>query len=256
MIGPLIGMVHLGPLPGSARFEGDMGAVVGAAVTDARALAEAGFDAVMVENLGDAPFFAETVPHETVAGMTRCVTAISVAVDVPVGVNVLRNDALAAVAIAAATGAVAIRVNVLAGTMFTDQGAITGRAADVARLRRRIAPHIDVLADVHVKHAVPPPGWSVAEAARDTWYRAGATGLVVSGTSTGHELRLADLDAVREAVPDAPLYAGSGVTAATAPGLLERCAGLIVGTSIKRDGKTENGVDPGRASALVEAVRS
>ena len=256
MIGPLIGMVHLGPLPGAPRYAGHLAEVLEAARRDAAVLAAAGFDALMVENFGDAPFFADDVPDATVAALTRCVTAVTDVVDLPVAVNVLRNDALAAVAVAAATGAAAIRVNVLAGTMFTDQGPITGRAAEVARLRRQLAPDIGVLADVHVKHAVPPAGWSLADAARDTWERAGATGLVVSGVGTGHALDLDDLEAVAGAVPDAPLYAGSGATAATAPALLEHCAGVIVGTAVKVDGVTTNPVDPGLAGAFVEAARA
>jgi len=255
MIGPLIGMVHLGPLPGAPRYSGDLAAVTAAARRDARVLADAGFDALMVENFGDAPFHGDDVPDVTVAALTRCVTAVTEAVDVPVAVNVLRNDALAAVAIAAATGAAAIRVNVLAGTMFTDQGPLTGKAAEVARLREQLAPGIEILADVHVKHAVPPAGWSLGDAARDTWERGGATGLVVSGVGTGHALDPADLETVAAAVPDAPLYAGSGVTAASAAALLEHCAGLIVGTAVKVDDITANPVDPAVAEAFVKAVR-
>ena len=104
MIGPLIGMVHLGPLPGAPRFSGDLAGVVDAARRDAAVLAAAGFDALMVENFGDAPFHGDDVPDATVAALARCVTAVTEAVDLPVAVNVLRNDALAAVAIAAATG--------------------------------------------------------------------------------------------------------------------------------------------------------
>jgi hypothetical protein len=255
MIGPLIGMVHLGPLPGAPRYAGNLSAIIEAARRDATLLAEAGFDALMVENFGDAPFHGDDVPDATVAALTRCVTAVTEACDLPIGVNVLRNDALAAVAIAAATGAAAIRVNVLSGTMFTDQGPLTGRAAEVARLRKLLAPDIEILADVHVKHAVPPAGWSLSDAARDTWERGGATGLVVSGSGTGHPLDEADLATVAAAVPDAPLYAGSGVTAASAPRLLEHCAGLIVGTAVKVDGATNNPVDPAIAAAFVEAVR-
>ena len=255
MIGPLIGMVHLGPLPGAPRYDGNLSDVIDAARRDAVTLAEAGFDAVMVENFGDAPFHADDVPDVTVASLTRCVDAVADAVTIPFAVNVLRNDALAGVAIAAATGATAIRVNVLAGTMFSDQGPLIGRSAEVARLRRELAADLEVLADVHVKHAVPPAGWSLADAARDTWERGGATALVVSGSGTGHALDPADVDTVAQAVPDAPLYAGSGVTAASAPTLLERCAGLIVGTAIKADGSISHPVDAGLAEAFVKAAK-
>ena len=255
MIGPLIGMVHLAPLPGSPRFAGDLDRVIAEAVTDATRLADAGFDALLVENFGDAPFFADDVPKITVASMTRAVVAVIDAVGVPVGVNVLRNDALAAIAIAAAAGGSFIRVNVLSGVMSTDQGAITGRAAEVSRLRASIAPDLTVLADVFVKHAVPPPGLTVERAAIDLWERSGADGLVVSGVGTGRPLDHERLTAVHAAVPDAPLYAGSGIDTDTVAGLLETCAGVIVGTAVKESGKTTSPVDPIRAAALVAAAR-
>jgi membrane complex biogenesis BtpA family protein len=186
--------------------------------------------------------------------MTRIVAAVAEAVDLPVGVNVLRNDALAAIAVATASGASFIRVNVLSGTMYTDQGPITGRAAEVARLRAAIDPGLEVLADVFVKHAVPPPGLTLEQAAQDLWGRGGADGIVVSGSGTGQGIDPSRLHAVRAAVPQAPLYAGSGVDASTVAGLLETCTGVIVGTSIKERGWTAAPVDPERAAALVAAA--
>lgn len=178
-------MVHLGPLPGTPRFRNDLDAVIAAAVADAERLTEAGFDGVGVENFGDAPFFRDDVPKVTVAAMTRAVAAVAEAVDVPIGVNVLRNDAKAALAIASVTGAAFIRVNVLSGTMWTDQGLVVGDAAEVLRLRTVIAPDTAILADVFVKHAVPPPGTTLGEAAEELAGRALADAIIVSGTSTG-----------------------------------------------------------------------
>ena len=255
MIGKLIGMVHLGPLPGAPRYRGDLTTVLESACEDARRLSAAGFDAVIVENFGDAPFYADDVPKVTVAAMTRAVTAVAEAAGIPVGVNVLRNDAMAALVVAIASGATFVRVNVLAGVMHTDQGTITGRAADVARLRATLAPEVEVLADVFVKHAPPPPGLTVGQAASDLWERAGADGIIVSGAGTGRALDLSQLETVRAAVPDAPIFAGSGVTAATIAGLLRICDGAIVGTSVKENGVTTAPVDPARARALVAAAR-
>lgn len=249
----LVGMVHLGPLPGSARFAGDLGAVVGAAEADAHTLAAAGFDAVMVENFGDAPFFADDVPTITIAAMTRAVLAVSSA-GLPIGVNVLRNDALGAMAVAAASGADFIRVNVLSGTMFTDQGPITGRAAELARTRANLAPGVRVFADVFVKHATPPAGLTVEHAARDLWERAGADAVIVSGAGTGQPVDRDRLTRVAAAIPGAPLYVGSGATPDDARYLLATCAGLIVGTAIKVDGHTTGPIDPERARAFVLAV--
>ena len=150
MIGPLIGMVHLGPLPGSPGYAGDLDGVVRAAVTDARTLSSAGFDAVLIENFGDAPFFADNVPAATVAAITRAATEVSASIDLPIGINVLRNDAIAAISIAAAVNAAFVRINVLTGEMTTDQGPIIGKAAEVARLRTSLGADIEVAADVMV----------------------------------------------------------------------------------------------------------
>lgn len=251
----LIGMVHLRALPGAPGFDGDLDAVIAAAADDAKVLATAGFGAVMVENFGDAPFFAEDVPKATIAAMTAAVGAVRAAAGVPIGVNVLRNDAPGALAVAAATGAAFIRVNVLSGTMYTDQGPITGRAADVARARQAIAPEVAVLADVFVKHATPPPGLTLEHAARDTAERAGADALVISGAGTGSATAINDLRRVRAAVGGFPLLAGSGVDANTIGEVLTVAHGAIVGTSIKEGGITTNRVDPARAAELVAAFR-
>jgi uncharacterized protein len=254
MIRGLIGMVHLGPLPGSPR-PAPLEATIDAAVADATALQAAGFDALMIENFGDAPFFADDVPNITIAAMTRVVATIATEVDLPVGVNVLRNDGLAAVAVAAASGAEFIRINVLSGSMSTDQGPIVGRAAEVARLKATVAPGLVVLADVMVKHATPPPGLTITQAAVDLWERAGADGIIVSGVGTGQAIAEDDLAEVHSAVPEAPLFAGSGVNAATVGSILQVCAGAIVGTATKADGITTGPVDPARAAAIVEAAR-
>jgi membrane complex biogenesis BtpA family protein len=250
----LIGMVHLGPLPGSPRNGGDIAEVVTAAVADAHTLIDAGFDAVLVENFGDAPFFPDDVPKATVAAMSHVVGAVA-ALGVPTGVNVLRNDALAAIAIAAATGAAFIRVNVLSGVMFTDQGTITGRAAEVARLRSALAPQVRVFADVFVKHATPPPGLTLERATADLWERSGADAIVVSGPGTGKAVDRSHLEGVAAAAPGAPLYIGSGANAESAARLLQVCSGLIVGTAVKRDGVTTAPVDSERARALVRAAK-
>ena len=236
-------MVHLGPLPGSPGFDSDLDEVIARAIADARTLADAGFDAVMIENFGDAPFFADAVPPITVASISVAAAAIGDAIDIPIGINVLRNDALAALAVAAAVGARFIRVNVLSGTMFTDQGPIVGRAAEVARTRKALTPGTLVFADVFVKHATPPPGSSLRLAATDLWGRGGADALIVSGDGTGSPVDPDRLTEVASAVPGAPLYVGSGVTEKSVGALLVAATGVIVGTALKVGGVTTGPVD-------------
>lgn len=251
----LIGMIHLGPLPGAPRFTGSFEEVLENAIADAQTLTDAGFDALMIENYNDVPFFADEVPPVTVAAMARAVATLRAAVDVPLGVNVLRNDALAAISIAAACDAQFIRVNVLSGSMYTDQGLIEGRAAEIARLRMELSPDVEVLADVFVKHATPPAGLTIQDAAADLWHRGMADALIVSGVATGKPPTDKTIDQVKSAVPDAPLLIGSGATKGRLAKLKTKVDGVIVGTDVKKAGKIGNEVDPKRAKAFVRAAR-
>lgn len=231
-----------------------MDRVLDSAERDARLLEQGGVDAIMVENYGDTPFFPGRVPSETTAAMTAAVLAVRRSIGVPVGVNVLRNDAATALSICAATGASFIRVNVHTGAMLTDQGWIGGKAHETLRLRQRLGSNAAILADVFVKHATPPAGLTIEDAARDMWERGHADGLIVSGTGTGTPTSLADLERTKAAVPGALLLIGSGLTRDNALSLLRVADGAIVGTSLKRDGRAENEVSLERVRQLIDVV--
>jgi membrane complex biogenesis BtpA family protein len=254
--GPVIGVVHLLPLPGSPRYDGRLSAVVARAVRDARAYARGDADALVVENYGDAPFFKDALPPETVASLALCAAAVREAVPLPVGVNALRNDARAALGIAAALDLAFLRVNVHAGVCATDQGLLEGRAAETLRARRALGTKALILADAHVKHGRPLFAGSVADAARDLVTRGGADGVIVSGAATGAPTDLADLRAVREALPRGYVLAGSGVRAETVAEVLEFADAVIVGTALKRGGRTQAPVDVARVRRFVRAARA
>ncbi|MGQ0614379.1 MAG: BtpA/SgcQ family protein [Planctomycetaceae bacterium] len=254
--GPVIGVVHLLPLPGSPRHAGGMARVVRRAVADARAYQAGGVDAVIVENYGDAPFFKESLPPESVAALAVCAAEVRDAVRLPFGVNALRNDAAAALGVAVATGASFVRVNVHAGVVATDQGLLEGRAAETLRARAALGCEAGILADAHVKHGRPLFAGSVLQAACDLLERAGADGVILSGEATGAPTDPDELRTVREALPRAFLLAGSGVTRASVAAVLRHADAVIVGTALKKGGRTAAEVDRARVRAFVRAARA
>ncbi len=253
---PIVGMVHLLPLPGAPRWGGSMAAVLERALADAQALGDGGVHGILVENFLDAPFFPDRVPPETVAAMAIAVAEVARVARVPVGVNVLRNDAAAALAVAAATSARFIRVTVHTGAMLADQGWLEARAHETLRLRRALFPADPpaILADVLVKHAVPPAPLDLAQTARDTWHRGLADGLVVSGEGTGAPTDPARVERVKAAVPEAPVWVGSGMTAENAARLLAAADGAIVGSALARGGRAGAGIDPARVQRFMAAI--
>ena len=252
----LIGVVHLRPLPGSPRWRGDIESVIQSAVNDARAYERGGAHALFIENFGDVPFTKGNVAPETIAAMAVAGRAVRQAVKLPVGFNVLRNDACAALALCAVCGGAFIRVNVHTGAMLTDQGLIEGNAYETLRHRQRLCPGVQIFADVHVKHAVPLGNWTIEDAARDTVERGLADALIVSGAGTGLATDLADVERVRRTAPGTKILLGSGVTLANARDFLPVADGFIVGTSLKVRGKVENPVDSSRVAALARAIRT
>lgn len=250
---PLLGVVHLQASPSAARHR-SMSELLATAVADARAYAAAGFDGLIVENFGDAPFHRGTaedpVPPDVVAALAVAAQAVAVATALPVGINCLRNDGIAALGVAAAVGARWIRVNVLAGSYATDQGLITGEAARLFAYRRQLHSNVEVLADFLVKHGTPLVPIDVIGGAKDLAERSGAAGIVLSGRRTGEPVAGELLSAVRAAVGAFPIWLGSGLDVDNAAALWPQCDGAIVGSACKRDGRVLAPVDPGRARAL------
>ncbi len=247
----LIGVIHLLTLPGAPGYEGDFTSIEQRALGDADAYARAGFDGILLENFGDVPFFKDRVERVTVAAMSRIACSLREKFPGFLGVQVLRNDALAALAVAAVSGADFIRVNVLAGVMVTDQGLVEGNAAEIQRDRARLSPEVSIFADVLVKHAQPLSPLSMRRAVKDLVQRAMADAVIVTGEATGSPVDWEDLREAK-AASTVPVYAGSGVSPGTVRRALETADGVIVGSAVKRDGDPSNAVDFERARAFVK----
>jgi len=252
---PVIGMLHVSPLPGAPQYAQDLSEVREKLLCDVDALVAGGAHGLMLENFGDTPFYPGRVPATAIAHLTALAVEVRRRSDLPLGINVLRNDGRGALAIAHAAGAEFIRVNVLCGTRVTDQGIIQGIAHDLLRDRAALsAQHIRIFADVNVKHSAPLAPRPLAEEVADVVLRGGADALIVSGSATGTAADLAEIQQVRNDAHGAPVLVGSGVTAESVRSMSQYTDGFIVGTSVKRDGIVANPVDPNRVAALVGAL--
>lgn len=241
----LIGVVHLRALPGSPGFDGEY---LESARRDSSALIEGGCHGVIVENFGDVPFFAGQVPAETVAAMALALREVqAIAGDVPVGVNVLRNDARSALGLCAATGAEFLRVNVHIGAAVTDQGVIEGRAAETLRERARLGLDTALLADVHVKHATQMGNTDIADSAAEAFGRGLADAVLITGGATGSP---PTAEMVGAAAQHGPVFVASGLDLSNGAELLEHASGAIVGTALKEGGRLEAAVDVERVRAM------
>lgn len=263
-IPPLIGVIHLQALPGSARYGGQPWAAVEACARDAAALAQAGFDAAIVENFGDAPFEPGAVEPITVAAMTRCVLAAKAAApSLMMGVNVLRNDAASALAIAVATESTFIRVNVHTGARVTDQGIVEGGAHRTLRSRRALDavpdPRADVagvaiLCDVDVKHSSPLGARPIEDEVAELTERGLADAVLVTGSGTGREVDAAQLAAVVRS-SSRPVLVASGATLDNLGGC-SAAHGVIVGSCLRASGRAGDPIDVDVASRFASAFRS
>jgi len=239
----LMGVIHLPPLPGAPAAHGKNPAETlqsagFRAVQEAKILSDAGFDGIILENFGDVPFYKTQVPPETVASMAIIAAAVRETTQCAIGINVLRNDARAALAIAAITGCDFIRVNVLSGVAATDQGMIEGDAAFLLRERDRLHAPVGILADVHVKHAVTFSSTHIDLAVEEVGSRALVDGVIVSGRTTG---RLIEFEALRTASQAAralkiPILLGSGASLDKLAEIKPWVDGMIVGSALRQGG--------------------
>ncbi len=252
---PVIGMIHVPALPGSPANALAFDEIRRRALADAEALASGGVHGLMLENFGDVPFYPARVPPHTVAFLAVLAAEVKSRFALPLGVNVLRNDGAAALAVATAAGAQFIRVNVFTGARLTDQGIIQGAAHRLLRYRKLLGSGVLVLADVAVKHSAPLAPRTLEEEVEETIARGLADAVIVTGAATGKETRLEDLRAAKAAANGAPVFAGSGADPTNLARLLAHADGIIAGTALKRDGVTTNPVDPARVKAFMSATR-
>jgi membrane complex biogenesis BtpA family protein len=248
--GVLIGVVHLLPLPGAPDHRGsEVEPIYDRALADARAYAAAGFDGLIVENHGDIPFAKpDDIGPETAAHYAVASDRIRRMTSLPIGVNVLANAALHALAIASAVGARFVRVNQWANAYVANEGLIEGAAARATRYRRELGAHdVHIFADAQLKHGAHAivQDRPIHELVRDVEFF-NADAVIATGQRTGHA---ADLDYIKaiKAATSLPTLVGSGVTPDNVGDILAIVDGVIVASALKIEGRWRNAVDPERA---------
>jgi membrane complex biogenesis BtpA family protein len=250
---PLIGMIQLKPLPGGSRYTGaSLESILDHALAEAAALSDAGFAYLMVQNLGDLPV-ARTASTVQVAWMTRIVDAVRRSSQLPVGLNLLENDAAAMFAVASAAEADFVRIKVFVGAMVTAAGIESGQAFEALRARSQWgAERVAIFADVHDRTAVPLATAGLADDVRAAFALGGADGIVLTGRT--HQETLSFLTTARAAFPRKPMLVGGGASSANVGELLALADGAIVSSALKRDGDLFGELDPERARAFINAA--
>lgn len=252
---PVVGMVHLLPLPGSEEYDGQgLAPILDRAVSEARALADGGMDAILLQNTGDLPPSPQGGP-ETIAYMSVIGAAIRREIQCPLGVNVLANGTESALAVAHAIDAEFVRIKVYVGAVMANEGILQGTAREALEFRRRIgARQIALAVDVYDRTSAPLAEMPIEVAGDLAWRMGHADALIVTGYSV--EDSLERIRRVKRAVPDSILLAGGGTTAGNVGTFLQQCDGIIVGSNIKNTGKFVGQVDPARLAAYMDAVRA
>lgn len=250
----LIGMVHVGALPGTPFHKDTIKTIAEQAVFEAKILNEAGFDAIMLENMHDRPYVHGEHGPEISTAMTRVALAVRSSVDIPMGIQILSGGEREALAVALASGAQFIRCENFVYAHVADEGVLSQAAAGpLLRYRKQIgAEHVHIMCDIKKKHAshALTADLSITDCAHGAAFF-GADGLIVSGRFTGTPTDPDDIAEVAKVV-DLPVWVGSGVAPEQLEQLFEYADALIVGSFIKRNGMWHQPVDATRCEALVK----
>lgn len=252
-----IGVIHCLPLPGSPRYRGgSVDEIYDRALADAEAYTGGGIDGLIVENHGDVPFVKqESLGPETAAVMAVVADRVRRASGIPVGVNILANAPMQALAVAKAGGAAFIRVNQWANAYVANEGLVEGQAGLAMRYRAMIgAEDVAIFADSHVKHGSHAivADRSIVELTRDLEFF-DADVAIATGQRTGDAVDLSELETIGEATA-LPVLVGSGVTESNVLSILERAAGVIIGSSLKKNGVWWEPVERARVEKFMEIV--
>ncbi len=251
---PVVGMVQLPPLPGGANYRGEsIDSVLEVGLSEARILAENGVDALLLQNLGDIPV-ATSASITQVAWMTRVASEIAHIADIPIGLNLLENDAAAMLAVGSAVGADFVRIKIYVGGMMTPFGVELGQAHTAIKMRNQLgAADIAIFADVHDRTGTPIATGGFEEDVEFAVRLGMADGLVITGKSYPETLDM--ITRARRKYPEIPILAGGGVAAHNFAEVVVSANGAIVSTSLKASGSAVGRFVPEKVQEFMATAR-
>jgi membrane complex biogenesis BtpA family protein len=251
---PIIGMLHLKPLPGSPIYDGKgLSEVIEIALKDAKALVEGGVNALQVENYNDPSYFPNAAPAESISALTVVAHEVRKRFpSIPVGICLLA-DPEASIAIAHCVGAQYIRATFFTEASVDVSGLVTRLPHAILRYRKFLDPSIKIIADVHIKHSAPLGQRPIEEAAYDAAYFL-ADAILISGKHTGMPTDIEEVKRVKKVLPEFPIYIGSGVNKTSVVELFEYADGAVCGSALKFDGVSTNDVDKNRVVEFMKIV--
>lgn len=251
---PIIGMLHLPPLPGSPIYNGQgLKEVIERALYDANELQEGGVDGLEVENFSDPTYYPQEVGPELTAAVAVVADHVIRSASKPVGICIL-SDPKASLSVAHATGAKFVRATFFTEASVDVSGLVCPKPHELLRFRKFLDPSIKIFADVHIKHSAPLVNRPLGDSALDAKYFL-SDAIIISGTHTGKTTKLDDVKEAKTAVEDFPVLIGSGFSKELASKFFATADGAIVGTSLKKDGVSANVVDRNRVKELMDVVK-
>ena len=254
---PVVGVIHVGALPGTPRNTESVSELVDIAREEARLYREGGVDAIYIENMHDVPYMRGAVGPEIVAAMTLIGNEVKTQCGLPVGIQILVGANLEAMAVAHAVGLDFIRAEGYAYAHIADEGLIQASAANLLRYRRVIgAENVQVWTDVKKKHSAHAitADVSLGETAETVEFM-GADCVIVTGSATGKAPAVADVLEAK-AHCNLPVVLGSGINSLNVKEFYHHADGFIVGSSFKVDGNWANTLDPRRIEEFVRVVKT
>jgi len=248
----IIGMVHVGALPGTPNHKQKIETIISNAVSEAKVLEGEGVDAIMIENMHDRPYLNRNVGPGVVASMTAVACKLREEVSLPLGIQILAGANKEALAVALASRYEFIRAEGFVFGHLADEGMMNSDAGELLRYRKMIgADHIQVFTDVKKKHSSHniSNDISITETARAAEFFL-ADGVIVTGNTTGGKASVNEVKLVKQAV-EIPVLIGSGINVDNLNEFWDFADGFIVGSSFKKDGNWENEVDEVRVREFI-----